>query len=98
MLVSHPPSRFPDFLLRGLFVVCVQALCTLLGSGGARSVEKAVLDFVATRVREMQVRAVCCSAVQVSTVRYGKGRCGMAKGGMIDDGSLLGYGYSTIWW
>lgn len=28
----------------------------LLGSGGARSVEKAVLDFVATRVREMQVR------------------------------------------
>lgn len=33
-----------------------QALCTLLGSGGARSVEKAVLDFVATRVREMQVR------------------------------------------
>lgn len=28
----------------------------LLGSGGARSVEKAVLDFVAARVREMQVR------------------------------------------
>lgn len=27
----------------------------LLGSGGARSVEKAVLDFVAARVREMQV-------------------------------------------
>ncbi|CAM9877910.1 unnamed protein product, partial [Ectocarpus sp. 12 AP-2014] len=33
----------------------LRALCTLLGSGGARSVEKAVLDFVATRVREMQL-------------------------------------------
>lgn len=38
------------------FAFFVQALCMLLGSGGARSVEKAVLDFVATRVREMQVR------------------------------------------
>lgn len=27
----------------------------LLGSGGARSMEMAILDFVATRVREMQV-------------------------------------------
>ncbi|CAM9699705.1 unnamed protein product [Pylaiella littoralis] len=33
----------------------LRALCTLLGSGGARSVEKAVLDFVATRVRDMQL-------------------------------------------
>eukprot|EP00752_Nemacystus_decipiens_P003733 g3439.t1 len=33
----------------------LRALCMLLGSGGARSVEKAVLDFVAARVREMQL-------------------------------------------
>ncbi|CAM9252727.1 unnamed protein product [Discosporangium mesarthrocarpum] len=34
----------------------LRALCELLGSGGARAVEKAVLAFVASRVREIQVR------------------------------------------
>ncbi|CAM9705501.1 unnamed protein product [Ascophyllum nodosum] len=33
----------------------LRALCMLLGSGGARSVEKAMLDFVASSVREMQL-------------------------------------------
>ncbi|CAN0212276.1 unnamed protein product [Scytosiphon promiscuus] len=41
----------------------LRALCTLLGSGGARLVEKAVLDFVATRVREMQLMLTAKSAV-----------------------------------
>ncbi|CAM9640995.1 unnamed protein product, partial [Phaeothamnion confervicola] len=32
----------------------LKALCALLGSGGARAVERAALDFVATHVREIQ--------------------------------------------
>ncbi|CAM9614717.1 unnamed protein product, partial [Choristocarpus tenellus] len=33
----------------------LKALCELLGSGGARAVEKAVLEFIATKVREIQL-------------------------------------------
>ena len=48
-LATCPFPMLPSF-------VFVQALCMLLGSGGARSVEMAVLEFVAAKVRDMQVR------------------------------------------
>lgn len=37
--------------------LALEALCTLLGSGGARAVEVALLDFIAASVREIQVES-----------------------------------------